>query len=85
MLAPRLLLLALLACGLAAWAQPDATEEILKQAIVLHQAGNIAGAIQAYEKYLARRPDSVLALSNLGAAMPGWGATRTPSCSTGTP
>jgi tetratricopeptide (TPR) repeat protein len=60
--------LALLACGSDAGAQPDATEEILKQAIGLHQAGNIDGAIQAYQKYLAQRPDSVLALSNLGAA-----------------
>ena len=68
MLPLRLLILALLACGFAAYAQPDATEEILKQAIGLHQGGNITGAIQAYEKYLARRPDSVLALSNLGAA-----------------
>jgi tetratricopeptide (TPR) repeat protein len=51
-----------------AFAQPDATEEILKQAIGLHQAGDIDGAIQAYRKYLAARPDSPLALSNLGAA-----------------
>src|SRR5437868_10594549 len=54
--------------GAAARAQHDATEEILKQAIGLHQAGKIDDAIQSYEKYLALRPDSVLALSNLGAA-----------------
>jgi len=63
-----LLVLALIACASGARAQSDATEEILKRAIALHQAGNIDGAIQAYQKYLAERPDSVLALSNLGAA-----------------
>src|SRR5580704_11221537 len=57
--------LALLIC---ADAQPDAAEEILKQAIGRHQAGDIDGAIQDYRKYLAARPDSPLALSNLGAA-----------------
>jgi tetratricopeptide (TPR) repeat protein len=60
--------LALLLCIFCANAQPDATEEILKQAINLHQAGDIDGAIQAYRKYLVARPDSPLALSNLGAA-----------------
>jgi tetratricopeptide (TPR) repeat protein len=49
-------------------AQSGAAEEILKQAISRHQAGDIDGAIQAYEKYLAARPDSVMARSNLGAA-----------------
>src|SRR5438552_17127894 len=49
-------------------AQPDATEAILKQAIGRHQAGDIDGAIQAYERYLAARPDSAMARSNLGAA-----------------
>ena len=53
--------------GIAA-AQPDATEEILKQAIGLHQAGDAAAAVPVYERYLSQRPDSVLALSNLGAA-----------------
>jgi Flp pilus assembly protein TadD len=67
---------ALLVCGLGAGfyaascanAQTDATEEILKRAIGLHQAGNIDGAIDGYKKYLAVRPDSPMALSNLGAA-----------------
>ena len=49
-------------------AQGDATEAILKQAIELHQSGNINAAIEAYQEYLAARPDSPLALSNLGAA-----------------
>jgi len=42
-----------LACAVGASPQLDAAEEILKQAIGLHQAGNIDGAIQAYQKYLA--------------------------------
>ena len=49
-------------------AQSDAVEQILKQAIGRHQSGDIEGAIEAYRKYLASRPDSPIALSNLGAA-----------------
>jgi Flp pilus assembly protein TadD len=57
-----------LAFGLCLNAQPNATEEILKQAITSHQAGDFQGAIAGYQKYLAERPDSFMALSNLGAA-----------------
>jgi tetratricopeptide (TPR) repeat protein len=57
----------LLIC-VAARAQSADVEEILKQAIDLHQSGDVAAAIPVYEKYLAKRPDSPLALSNLGAA-----------------
>jgi tetratricopeptide (TPR) repeat protein len=49
-------------------AQQDRTEDILKEAIRLHQAGDVAAAIANYQKYLAVRPDSPLAHSNLGAA-----------------
>jgi len=59
---------ALLAAFAAAKGQNPAAEEVLKQAIALHQAGDIERAIPAYEKYLAARPDSPIALSNLGAA-----------------
>jgi hypothetical protein len=51
----------LLVCG-AASAQSADIEEILKQAINLHQTGDTVGAIPAYERYLAQRPDSPLAL-----------------------
>jgi tetratricopeptide (TPR) repeat protein len=51
-----------------AGAQTDAAEQTLKQAIALHQAGDINGAIDAYRKYLRARPESPMALSNLGAA-----------------
>jgi tetratricopeptide (TPR) repeat protein len=57
-----------LACSLALHAQSGDPEEILKRAIGLHQAGNIDGAIQAYQQYLTQRPDSLMAISNLGAA-----------------
>jgi tetratricopeptide (TPR) repeat protein len=51
-----------------AFAQADSSEEILKRAITLHQQGKIEDAIEAYRSYIAKRPDSVLALANLGAA-----------------
>src|SRR4029077_2004462 len=60
--------LALLICAFSATAQSETPEEILKQAIDRHQAGDIVGAIQSYRKYLAARPESPMALSNLGAA-----------------
>lgn len=51
-----------------AWAQP-ASEKHLKDAISLHQSGNFEGAIPEYREYLKARPDSMLARSNLGAAL----------------
>src|SRR5215471_16231126 len=59
---------AVLVCAAVAFAQTDPAEEILKRAIALHQQGKIEDAIQAYRAYIAKRPDSVLALANLGAA-----------------
>src|SRR5689334_12353292 len=55
-----------LCLGLAA--QP-ASEAILRRAVQLHQAGDIEGAVAAYRSYLKEAPDSVMALSNLGAAL----------------
>ena len=55
-------------CTLCASGQSGSAEPILKQAIALHQAGDMDGAIRAYQQYLARQPDSPMALSNLGAA-----------------
>jgi len=60
--------IALLVVSGAARAQTTDVEAILKKAVGLHQAGDIAAAIPAYEEYLPLRPDSPLALSNLGAA-----------------
>jgi tetratricopeptide (TPR) repeat protein len=59
---------AILFCAAAAFAQADPSEEILKRAIALHQQGKIDDAIETYRAYIAQRPDSVLALANLGAA-----------------
>ena len=44
-------------------------EETLRHAISLHQEGKVEEAIPAYRKYLLARPTSLIALSNLGAAL----------------
>jgi Flp pilus assembly protein TadD len=63
-----LFLFVLLLTSLSIFAQPAPDPEpIFKQAISQHQSGNIAAAISSYQKYLAQRPDSLIALSNLGA------------------
>ena len=46
---------------------PDA-DTILAQAVQLHQAGDILGAISNYEAYLKTQPDNAGVRSNLGAA-----------------
>ena len=52
------------------WAQqPAADEELLQRAVVLHQSGDLENAIRAYREYLAVRPDSIEARSNLGAVL----------------
>jgi tetratricopeptide (TPR) repeat protein len=66
---PSLYLILCLA-AVAAWAQPrPSTEDILRHAIQLHQAGDVEGAIREYRAYLEKTPDSVMARSNLGAAL----------------
>src|SRR5205085_9386767 len=49
------------------WAQPQSS--ILRTAIQLHQSGDVEGAIRQYRAYLAQTPNSVMARSNLGAAL----------------
>ena len=49
--------------------QPAADEELLRHALVLHQSGDLENAIRVYREYLAARPDSIEARSNLGAAL----------------
>src|SRR5437899_1471571 len=49
--------------------QPAAEEELLRHALVLHQSGDLDNAIRVYREYLAARPDSIEARSNLGAAL----------------
>lgn len=50
-------------------AQPPDPEKILQQAIALHQSGDLDGAIRRYREYLAQRPQSLEARSNLGASL----------------
>ena len=65
----RLLALAAsLLCAAAAQTQPS-PEAILRHAVELHQAGDIPGAIAEYRAYLKQAPKSVMARSNLGAAL----------------
>jgi tetratricopeptide (TPR) repeat protein len=47
----------------------DPPEQILRQAIDMHQAGDTDGAIREYRAYLRLRPDSPDVRSNLGAAL----------------
>ena len=44
-------------------------EDLLRHAVELHQAGDIAGAIADYRAYLEQAPENVMARSNLGAAL----------------
>jgi tetratricopeptide (TPR) repeat protein len=63
------------AIGLAAWlacaalAQQASPDTILRHAVELHQAGDIPGAIAEYRAYLKQDPKSIMARSNLGAAL----------------
>jgi tetratricopeptide (TPR) repeat protein len=60
--------------GLAGFAHAqDAPEQILQQAIAMHQSGDTEGAIKEYRAYLRLRPDSPDVRSNLGAALAGTG------------
>jgi len=58
---------ALLPAGAAAQTGADA-EALFARGVQLHQAGDVLGAIQAYQEALAKEPGRIDALSNLGAA-----------------
>ena len=60
------LVLLLLPCLASA---QEAPEQMLRQAIAMHQAGDTEGAIRGYRAYLRVRPDSPDVRSNLGAAL----------------
>ena len=62
------LALALLLARSQASSQED-PEQILRQAIAMHQSGDTEGAIRGYRAYLKLRPDSRDVRSNLGAAL----------------
>ncbi|MCX6631037.1 MAG: tetratricopeptide repeat protein [Candidatus Solibacter sp.] len=57
-----------LACAAMALQQPS-PDTLLRRAIELHQAGDIPGAIAGYRAYLKQSANSVMARSNLGAAL----------------
>jgi Flp pilus assembly protein TadD len=50
-------------------AAQESPDQILRQAIAMHQAGDTEGAIREYRAYLRLRPDSPGVRSNLGAAL----------------
>jgi tetratricopeptide (TPR) repeat protein len=64
-----LLLLILIAPVLGAQQPASGPDALLQQAVALHQAGDLDGAIRAYREYLATAPDSLQARSNLGAVL----------------
>lgn len=66
---PRILSLAIAVFALQSAAFAQAPEEILRQAIAMHQAGDTEGAIREYRAFLKLRPDSPGVRSNLGAAL----------------
>jgi tetratricopeptide (TPR) repeat protein len=57
-----------LACAAMGQTQPP-PDDLLRHAVELHQDGDIPGAIAAYRAYLKEAPKSVMARSNLGAAL----------------
>jgi tetratricopeptide (TPR) repeat protein len=61
--------LSLLAFALCAQQPASNLDALLQQAIALHQAGDLDGAIRAYRDFLAVQPDSLQARSNLGAVL----------------
>lgn len=67
---PVLAAAAALSFASAAGAQTVAKDpdELFAKAVMLHQAGDVLGAIQYYEAVLEKQPQRVEALSNLGAA-----------------
>jgi tetratricopeptide (TPR) repeat protein len=58
-----------LALALAFLAEGQSPEALLKEGIQLHQSGRLEQAIDKYQQYLKLRPGSLIAESNLGAAL----------------
>src|SRR5277367_1701940 len=68
MLLRALVLVSLTMFELALKGQSAAPEEVLKDAVTHHQKGDFEEAIRLYKSYLESVPESLIALSNLGAA-----------------
>ncbi|HWC19356.1 MAG TPA: hypothetical protein VG498_20255, partial [Terriglobales bacterium] len=64
----RQILIGFLYAGLAT-AQSTPDEQLLRQAVELHQAGHYAEAIANYQVYLRSHPEAAAVRSNLGAAL----------------
>ncbi|MFL6437454.1 MAG: tetratricopeptide repeat protein [Terriglobales bacterium] len=64
----RLIVVGLLCTSVAA-AQDHSDEQVLRQAVELHQAGHYGEAIADYQAYLKAHPEAAAVRSNLGAAL----------------
>ena len=64
----RFMLVGLL-CTALATAQNHPDEQVLRQAVELHQTGHYAEAITNYQTYLKAHPEAAAVRSNLGAAL----------------
>ncbi|MGH9584562.1 MAG: tetratricopeptide repeat protein, partial [Bryobacteraceae bacterium] len=56
-------------CAALLPSQTDAPYDLLRQAAVQQQAGNLEGAIQDYRQFLLAYPANIVALSNLGVLL----------------
>lgn len=63
------LLCAALWLALSAPGQDQSPQDLLRHAVELHQKGDSAGAIAAYQEFLKLRPDAYQVRSNLGAVL----------------
>jgi tetratricopeptide (TPR) repeat protein len=68
LLALAITALTMLAAG-SVRAQSDDAMAIAQHAVALQQAGDYAGAVEAYRAFLKAKPDDVVAHSNLGVAL----------------
>jgi Flp pilus assembly protein TadD len=50
-------------------AQNSSTEDVLRQAVELQQAGDLEGAVRGYREFLAARPKEAAVQANLGVLL----------------
>src|SRR5512133_2949426 len=61
--------LALVSASVMAGQPAPQAEAVLRHAVELHQSGAFEGAVAEYRAYLKQNPGSIIARSNLGAAL----------------